>query len=430
MAAITALIAVTAGGCSTSSLNDRSTAGSALGPFPFAAPETGWNCPGGVCEWDADEPVDKTPAGGLGAEAGLPRGALVVAGVANDLVAAAVHDDRDRPDGFLRLRTEALAADPTASTGVDLERRVDVRVVDSRGVAVLGARVVLFDGADQPVTSGRTHADGWVTFFPTASEVVRAEVAFGFVATAAPLSGASTVIRLDAPIEPTASPNVDVMFVLDATRSMADEFDRLRRAIRDVVDQAGQLPARPALRWGLTVYRDQDELFLTRTFDLSSQSDRFAAALEEVRAGGGGDTPDALAAGLSDALSTPSWRDDAIKLVVLITDAPAHPGSGPVLASARERATDIGATVVAVGASGIDVTGEYLLRELALATRGRFVAVAYGGSSDTSQSSSGASQSVERSRSAQLDPSDLPTRPLAAVLIEALDDELGALGRA
>ncbi len=75
----------------------------------------------------------------------------------------------------------------------------------------------------------------------------------------------------------------------------------------------------------MTLYRDRGDLFVTRTFDFTSSVDVFKAALAEVRAGGGGDTPEDLNAGLHEAVTSPSWRgDDTVKLVFLIADAPPH----------------------------------------------------------------------------------------------------------
>lgn len=45
--------------------------------------------------------------------------------------------------------------------------------------------------------------------------------------------------------------------------------------------------------------------------------------LTKLRAMGGGDGPEAQAAAMGKALSMP-WREDAMKVVVLITDAPPH----------------------------------------------------------------------------------------------------------
>ena len=45
--------------------------------------------------------------------------------------------------------------------------------------------------------------------------------------------------------------------------------------------------------------------------------------LSQLRAMGGGDGPEAQAAAMGKALSMP-WREDAMKVVVLITDAPPH----------------------------------------------------------------------------------------------------------
>ena len=47
------------------------------------------------------------------------------------------------------------------------------------------------------------------------------------------------------------------------------------------------------------------------------------AAVQELKAAGGGDGPEALTAALYEALKAP-WRPNATKVCILIADAPPH----------------------------------------------------------------------------------------------------------
>jgi hypothetical protein len=51
--------------------------------------------------------------------------------------------------------------------------------------------------------------------------------------------------------------------------------------------------------------------------------DAVAANLSSLVASGGGDGPEALAAALDAALKL-EWREDAVKVAILTTDAPFH----------------------------------------------------------------------------------------------------------
>ena len=81
---------------------------------------------------------------------------------------------------------------------------------------------------------------------------------------------------------------VDVLFLLDVTGSMGDEINQLKTAIADVSSRLEQLPQHPDIRFGMTLFRDQGDTFVTSTFDLTGDLAAFQAALNDVVAGGGG----------------------------------------------------------------------------------------------------------------------------------------------
>jgi hypothetical protein len=46
--------------------------------------------------------------------------------------------------------------------------------------------------------------------------------------------------------------------------------------------------------------------------------------VKKTQPGGGGDFPEAVCCGLHDCLEKLSWRDDSVKVAILIADAPPH----------------------------------------------------------------------------------------------------------
>ena len=130
----------------------------------------------------------------------------------------------------------------------------------------------------------------------------------------------------------------------------------------------------------MTVYRDRGDLFVTRTFDFTVDVDDFTDALAEVRADGGGDTPEDLNAAFHEALTAPSWRgDDTVKLVFLVADAPPHLDyDGPDYAATAKEAARRGVKMMPIASSGLDDQGEYVFRQLAQLTMGRFTFLTYG----------------------------------------------------
>ena len=58
-----------------------------------------------------------------------------------------------------------------------------------------------------------------------------------------------------------------MLFLVDATGSMADEINQIQSTIFDVAAQIDALPERPDVRYGLVTYRDRGDSFVTRTYE-------------------------------------------------------------------------------------------------------------------------------------------------------------------
>ena len=80
-------------------------------------------------------------------------------------------------------------------------------------------------------------------------------------------------------------------------------------------------------------------------------------------------------------MTSPSWRgDDAVKLIFLIADAPPHLDyqGGPDYAADVRVAAARGIKIMPIASSGLDDQGEYIFRQLAQITMGRFTFLTYG----------------------------------------------------
>jgi hypothetical protein len=62
---------------------------------------------------------------------------------------------------------------------------------------------------------------------------------------------------------------------------------------------------------------------VTHVHDFTDKVEEMKWWLEQCQAQGGGDTPEAVADALNDVL-TLSWRSEATKICILISDAPPH----------------------------------------------------------------------------------------------------------
>jgi hypothetical protein len=296
-------------------------------------------------------------------------------------------DDNEKWDDYLRYRDEFLRTG-TPVHDVDVTTRETVHVVDRDNKPVLGAHVELRSG-DTVVASRVTYADGRVLLFPPKSDSQNASphytmaVSYGDSHVEQPLDPEThdhTVKLAAARVAAQAVP-LDVVFLIDATGSMGDEIEQLKANMVSVAKQVNKLSPRPDLRFGMTVYRDRGDAFVTRDFDLTSDVDAFVQQLHGVVADGGGDTPESVNAGLHDALNAQHWRgDDTVKLVFLVGDAAPHLDYAHDYDYAEEMevAAQRGIKIDPIASSGLDDQGEYVFRQLAQYTTGRFNFLTYG----------------------------------------------------
>lgn len=118
---------------------------------------------------------------------------------------------------------------------------------------------------------------------------------------------------------------LDLAFAMDCTGSMGSYIKTAQQNIRDIVETI-VASEKSNVNLALVEYRDhppQDSTFVTRAHDFTSSVSQMKSWLDSCSAQGGGDSPEAVADALHDVLKL-SWRDEATKICVLISDAPPH----------------------------------------------------------------------------------------------------------
>lgn len=128
-------------------------------------------------------------------------------------------------------------------------------------------------------------------------------------------------------INPQLGPNedLDLAFIMDTTGSMGSYIKTAKDNIRQIVDEIVTASS-VNIRLALIEYRDhkkQDKTFVTRLNDFTSSVSTMKLWLDNARAKGGGDKPEAVAEAMFDTTKL-SWRPDATKIAVMISDAPPH----------------------------------------------------------------------------------------------------------
>jgi hypothetical protein len=116
---------------------------------------------------------------------------------------------------------------------------------------------------------------------------------------------------------------LEIVFVLDSTGSMGPVLDATKRKMVRMLEVLHALV--PDARVGIVAYRDHGpgESYVTRALPLGRDLYRSLNFMRTIDAAGGGDRPEAVLAGLEEALAQ-TWRERAKRVVVVIGDAPAH----------------------------------------------------------------------------------------------------------
>lgn len=258
---------------------------------------------------------------------------------------------------------------------VDTREAITIAVRDAEGRPAPFVEVSVSRPQGGPLRL-RTLADGTVVLFPVLDRLGRtADVSV------ADIEGRSTrrlTVGPDRRLEIRTSSRVapvrafDLLMVIDATGSMGDEMEYLKREIASIMASLAERHPGVSTRIGLIVYRDNGDQYVVRDFPFTSNVDDLVRQLEAQRADGGGDYPEAMDQALTRAMDYP-WRDNAVRSVVLVADAPPHDDRiGATWEQVQEaRARRIQITPVA--ASGVGHRAEFVMRAAAAATQSRYL---------------------------------------------------------
>ncbi len=233
--------------------------------------------------------------------------------------------------------TEILAAIERNDSGVD-ERYGVVMMEPERDLSIETSFYIL------PVVDFERAAIGErnATYLRLAAAIPETEVGSGRGVTTIRQKDVRDSVTSSETVEGTqaTSLNVDIKFVFDMTGSMGPYLDAAKDAVsrlmltslsrrddwlrgavkfglvgyNDVPAECGRCPFNTVKNWTSTGLLDGDEL--ERLFGQPS-----------AQAAGGGDLPEAVFEGVNEAINS-AWRENAIRIVVLIADAMANP-QGP-----------------------------------------------------------------------------------------------------
>jgi len=119
---------------------------------------------------------------------------------------------------------------------------------------------------------------------------------------------------------------VDLAFVVDTTGSMGSFIKQAQNHMTGLLNILSKA-AKVNLRSGIVEYRDhppEERTFITKIHPFTEDLRKIQQSIDVLDPEGGGDGPEAVYDGLSDACTKLQWRPHARRLMILIGDAPPH----------------------------------------------------------------------------------------------------------
>jgi Mg-chelatase subunit ChlD len=310
---------------------------------------------------------------------------------------------------------------------IKIEERIQLKILDRNNKAIPNADVKI-RANNKTYQTGRSYADGSFFIYPLQANIkanmFEADVKYQDQNKRIKINrNGSRLIELilDTNRESSQSIPVDLLFILDITGSMGEELERLKTSIEIINLNITALNIKPDVRYGMVCYRDQDDDFVTNLIPFTSDPQEFQKELNKLSAKGGGDDPEDLQSALKDALQKMDWNDSGIRLGFIITDAAAHLDYDQkyTYVNASEDAKLKAIKFFAVGTGGLDIQGEYILRQISQYTYGKYIFLTYG---EEGESEGGKPGSVSHHTG-----SNFQTDKLEAIIIRFAKEELSHL---
>ena len=171
-----------------------------------------------------------------------------------------------------------------------------------------------------------------------------------------------------------ASEEVNICFLVDATGSMGDEIQFLKAEVSNLIINVQASAPCASFKMASVFYKDDYDEYVTSSSDFTDRIDDLQEFISNHNAGGGGDFPEAVDAGLDAALNKLSWSETAsTKIIFLILDAPPHADKNVKIQQLVKLSAEKGIKIIPIVASGINKSTEYLMKYMAAITQGDYV---------------------------------------------------------
>jgi len=310
---------------------------------------------------------------------------------------------------------------------IEINERIHLKVRDESGKSIPNADIYIYTD-DKIISKGKTYADGSFFFFPSLhskdSQSYKAKYNYQQVDDEKVI-GRLGIRNHDLPLKidrgEFSEVHLDILFILDTTGSMGEEIERLKATIDLIHLNLISLEAKIKVRFGLVLYRDKNDEYVTRVVQLTDNMELFQNELKKVAANGGGDNPEDLQSALKVSLKEIDWNLNGIRLGFIITDAPPHLDYEQeyTYVDAIKEAKENGIKLFSVGTGGLSLAGEYILRQISQFTYAKYIFLTYG---EKGESEGGKPGSVSHHTG-----SNYQTDKLEAIIIQFAREELSHL---
>ena len=263
---------------------------------------------------------------------------------------------------------------------VDAQNRIDIKVVDNQGRDFPLADVSLKNSGGDKSLALRTSANGMSYLFPIYDDLETGHILsvssddFDEVQTTLNQdlieNGGLLTIPLDRPR--SEIDKLDLLLTIDATGSMGDELKYLQVELQSIVDRVEASNPSVDIRHSLVVYRDKGDEYIARDFPFTDDIEAFKKSLNAQSANGGGDMPEAMHTAMTAGLKM-DWRDDALKVNLLVADAPPHDKDIAATWESGSISRSQGIHIVSLSGSGVNKTAEFMMRGMSQMTNGRYL---------------------------------------------------------
>jgi hypothetical protein len=296
-----------------------------------------------------------------------------------DPIGAFFPDDSETYDYFLRFLTKNMALPGVYHQ--NFEERLLIKITDEYQYPRHDIPFKITDQNGKTLWKGVTFANGEGVIYPnlmftrTPEDLLFLEVDRTEITVRKAIEETEQRITALAIPDQTALEYVDILFIFDLDGQLKSEFQYLQNKIAQIYSRIQEDYSALSLRVGfITYFENLDNRQISR-YEFSSDIEDIQILLNNISYYDGSDEPENIQYALQAAIREMSWRQNALKFSLLVTDAVPYVDYEQTYTyiDAALEANRRGIMIYTLGLSGTELVSEYMLRQISALTYGRFI---------------------------------------------------------